>query len=178
MPLAAAKASTHALSRSTAPSRVRPWAIWPVTLRASHISPSPPGPGTRYTNPSSFRPLFLRIHESMSSPPGLHLLGGTDKTCFARGDLEDASPGKCQGSRPERTQPEPVGAFVERSATHEGVEYLCTRRGAPGHGPRRSCSSSPDDRGGAQDDEVVPHGLVRHPERTCELGRAPDLAQP
>jgi len=36
---------------------------------------------------------------------------GVDGRRFAWGDLEDASLGKCRDSRPERPQPEPVGAF-------------------------------------------------------------------
>ena len=36
---------------------------------------------------------------------------GVDGRCFAWGELEDASLGKCRESREEESQPEPVGAF-------------------------------------------------------------------
>ena len=36
---------------------------------------------------------------------------GVDGRTFAWGDLADASLGKCSDSRPENTQPEPIGAF-------------------------------------------------------------------
>ena len=45
---------------------------------------------------------------------------GVDGRRFAWGDLEDASLGKCRDSRPERTQPEPVGAF----STAESVYHM------------------------------------------------------
>ena len=43
---------------------------------------------------------------------------GADGRRFPWGDLEDASLGKCQDSREERSQPEPVGALVTAASVY------------------------------------------------------------
>ena len=72
---------------------------------------------------------------------------GVDGRRFAWGDLEDASLGKCQESRPERTQPEPVGAFPTAESAYgmgdaSGGVWDWTDSLGRAHGSRVVCGGS------------------------------------